>query len=168
MAKKKSIGKPAAPSKKAGAADKKQPSAPAWLKGGGTPPAKTGAPSPKAKSKNLEMAPYARALLENARKRSPLDAAGVKNLSKGQVDAIRQLAVALAENDLTDDEDPVLICNRATEPAAIPITELLYDTCRWCEADIYYDRMMPSPPNMIRVCVPCGIMLLDAEKKGRN
>src|SRR5215216_2710241 len=151
MAKKKSAGKPAAPSKKTAAADPKKPAAPAWLKSGGTPPAKPGASTSKptsgvrSKSKKLEMAPYARALLESARKRSPLDAAGVKNLSRGQVDAIRQLAVALAENDLTDDEDPVLICNRATEPAAIPITELLYDTCRWCEADIYYDRMMPSP-----------------------
>ena len=178
MAKKKSAGKPAAPSKKAGAADAKKPAAPAWLKGGATPPAKAGAPSAKpgapanrskSKSKKIEMAPYARALLENARKRSPLDATNVKNLSTGQVSAIRQLAVALAENDLTgDDDDPVLICNRATEPSAIPITELLYDTCRWCEADIYYDRMMPSPPNMTRICMPCGIMLLDAEKKGRN
>src|SRR4051794_40133766 len=121
MAKKKSAGKAAAPSKKAGAADKKQPAAPAWLKGGATPPAKPGAPSiqSKSKSKKLEMAPYARALLENARKRSPLDAANVKNLSTGQVSAIRQLAVALAEHDLADDDDPVLICNRATEPSAI-------------------------------------------------
>ena len=104
----------------------------------------------------------------NARNRSPLDAAGAKKLSKLEVDAIRQFAVALAEKDLHTDEDLVMICNRTTEPAAIPISELLYGTCRWCEADIYYDRMMPSPPGLMRVCVPCGIMLLEAENKGRN
>jgi hypothetical protein len=27
---------------------------------------------------------------------------------------------------------------------------------------------MPAPPNLVRVCVPCGIMLLEADKKGRN
>jgi hypothetical protein len=73
-----------------------------------------------------------------------------------------------AEDGLSTDEDSVLICNRTTETPAIPLTELLYDTCRWCEADMYYDRQMPSPLGMMRVCVPCGIMLLEADKKGRN
>lgn len=132
---------------------------------------KSGAPSSKPdpkKSKPLEMSPIARQVLENARNRSPLDAASLKKLSKREVDAIRQLAVALAENELGTDEDLVLICNRITEPPAVPLSELLYDACRWCEAEIYYDRLMPSPPDLVRVCVPCGIMLLDAEKKGRN
>ena len=140
-------------------------------KTGQSTPGKPGPSSSKPgtkKSKSLEMSPIARQALLNARNRSPLDAAGLKKLSKGEVDAIRQFAVALAENDLHTDEDLVLICNRTTEPAAIPITELLFDTCRWCEADIYYDRLMPSPPELVRVCVPCGIMLLEADKKGRN
>jgi hypothetical protein len=85
-----------------------------------------------------------------------------------EVDAIRKLALALAEDGLGTDEDNVLICNRITEPAAIPITELLYDRCIWCDAEIYYDRLMPAPPNLVRVCVPCGILLLEADKKGRN
>ena len=172
MAKKKSAGKPATPAPKSGAADKKKPSAPPWLKSGGPSAAKPSPPSPKPKSgsKPLQMSPIARRLLGNARKRSPLDAASARKISRGEVDAIRQLAVALAENEigLGTDEDKVLICNRASEPSPIPITELLYDTCRWCEADIYYDRLMPSPPGMVRVCIPCGIMLLDADQKGRN
>lgn len=167
---KKSTRKPAAPEAKSGAAERKKPAAPSRLKAGDTPPEKPGASysKPRSKSKPLESSPLVRQVLMNARNRSPLDAAGTKKMSKGEVDAIRQFAVALAENDLGTDEDLVLICNRATEPSPIPITELLYDTCRWCEADIYYDRLMPSPPEMVRVCIPCGIMLLDADKKGRN
>ena len=144
----------------------KKPATPG-SKAGGAPPAKP-ATSAK-KSKPLEMSPIARHVLMNARNRSPIDAAGAKKLSKGEADAIRQFAIALAEKDLmSDDEDLVMICNRITEPPGIPLTELLYDNCRWCEAEIYYDRLMPSRAEMIRVCVPCGIMLLDAEKKGRN
>jgi hypothetical protein len=119
-------------------------------------------------SKAIEMSPIARQVLENARNRSPLDAASIKNLPKRQVEAIRQFAVALAESELRTDEDLVLICNRITEPPAVPLADLRYDTCRWCEAEIYYDRLMPSPKDLVRVCVPCGIMLLDADKKGRN
>ena len=85
-----------------------------------------------------------------------------------EVDAIRKFALTLAEDGLGADEDNVLICNRITEPAAIPIAELLYARCAWCDAEIYYDRLMPAPPNLVRVCVPCGIMLLEADKKGRN
>jgi hypothetical protein len=132
-------------------------------------------PAPKAgkseakKSRPLQMSPIARALLENARKRSPLDAASLQKLPQREVDAIRALAIALAENELgADDDDMVMICNRITEPPAVPLADLRYDTCRWCEAEIYYDRLMPSPPDLVRVCVPCGIMLLDADKKGGN
>ena len=91
---------------------------------------------------------------------------GTKNLSKQQVDAIRLLAITMAGPDLAD--DAVLICNPVGEPSALPPSELLYDTCRWCEIDIYYDRLMPSRPDLMRVCVKCGIMLLEAEKKGAN
>jgi hypothetical protein len=153
---KKSTRKPVTPGAKAGATDKVKTATPAGPKAG------------KSGSKKLEISPIARQALMNARNRSPIDAAGAKKLSKREVDAIRQFAVALAENELGTDEDLVLICNRITEPPAVPISELRYDTCRWCEAEIYYDRLMPSPPDLVRVCVPCGIMLLDAEKKGRN
>jgi hypothetical protein len=91
---------------------------------------------------------------------------GAKNLSKQQVDAIRLLAITMAGPELA--EDAVLICNPVGEPSALPASELLYDTCRWCETDIYYDRLMPSRPDLMRVCLKCGIMLLEAEKKGAN
>ena len=69
-----------------------------------------------------------------ARRRPPQQAPGP------EVDAIRQLAIALAENELgADDDDMVMICKRITEPPAVPIADLRYDTCRWCEAEIYYD-----------------------------
>ena len=61
----------------------------------------------------------------------------------------------------------VMICNRITEPR-VPIANLRYDTCRWCEAEIYYDRLMPSPLTWCASAFPCGVMLLDADKKGRN
>ncbi len=137
-----------------------------------TTPGKPGASAPKPGSKGsrpLEMSPIARHVLENARKRSPLDAAaGAKKLSEREVDAIRQLAIALAENELGTDEDLVMICNRITEPPAVPLADLRYDICRWCEAEIYYDRLMPSPPGLMRVCLTCGILLIEAEKKGKN
>lgn len=121
------------------------------------------------KAKKLEIAPIAReALLSSRLPKSPLDRARTKPMTTREVDAIRKLALALAEDGLGTDEDNVLICNRITEPAAIPITELLYDHCAWCDAEIYYDRLMPAPPNLVRVCVPCGILLLEADKKGRN
>ena len=47
-------------------------------------------------------------------------------------------------------------------------SELLYDTCRWCQVDIYYDRLMPSRPDLMRVCLKCGILLLEADQKGAN
>jgi hypothetical protein len=89
-----------------------------------------------------------------------------RNLSKQQVDAMRLLAITMAGPDLA--EDAVLICNPVGQPSALPASELLYDTCRWCETDIYYDRLMPSRPDLMRVCLKCGIMLLEAEKKGAN
>jgi hypothetical protein len=97
----------------------------------------------------------------------PVDgSAAEKKLSKRQIDAIRQLAIAMAGPDLGS--DAVMICNPITEEPALPISELRYDTCRWCEVDIYYDRLMPSPPGMMRVCLNCGILLLEAEKRGAN
>jgi hypothetical protein len=156
---KKSARKSAPPRPKPGVAGKNKPGTPAGPKAG---------KSETKTSKPLQMSPIARHILENARKRSPIDAARPTKLSRGEVDAIRQLAIALAENELGTDEDLVMNCNRITEPPAVPLADLLYDTCRWCEAEIYYDRLMPSPPDLVRVCMPCGIMLLDAEKKGRN
>jgi hypothetical protein len=87
-------------------------------------------------------------------------------LSKKQVEAIRTLAIEMATRDIG--ADSVMICNPITEAPALPLAELLYDTCKWCNIDIYYDRMMPSPPGLMRVCLKCGIMLLEAEKKGAN
>src|SRR5687768_2173470 len=121
-----------------------------------TPSAPKAGPSAKpgsSSSKSLEISPIAKHALLNSRlPKSPIDEAGAKRLSKGQIDAIRQFAVALAEDGLSTDEDTVLVCNRTTETPAIPLSELLYDTCRWCETDIYYDRLMPSPLGTMRVC----------------
>jgi hypothetical protein len=94
------------------------------------------------------------------------DDGNVKNLSKQQVDAIRLLAITMAGPELA--EDAVLICNPVGEPAALPLSELLYDNCKWCNVEIYYDRLMPSRPDLMRVCLKCGILLLEAEKKGAN
>jgi hypothetical protein len=94
------------------------------------------------------------------------DEAGKKNLSKQQIDAIRLLAITMAGPDLGS--DAVMICNPITEEPALPLSELLYDRCKWCEVDIYYDRLMPSPPGMMRVCLKCGILLLEADRKGAN
>ena len=97
-----------------------------------TPGPKSGKSEPK-KPKPLQMSPIARALLENARKRSPLDAASPRKLSGPEVDAIRQFAIALAENELSaDDEDLLMICNRITEPPAVPIADLRYDSDQAC------------------------------------
>ena len=155
---KKSKGKPATPDRTKGAPTEKAKSAAPGSKGNAPKPAKAKPPS---KSKKLEIAPIAReALLSARRPKSPLDSARTKPMTAREVDAIRKLALALAEDGLGTDEDNVLICNR--------ITELLYDRCIWCDAEIYYDRLMPAPPNLVRVCVPCGILLLEADKKGRN
>jgi hypothetical protein len=89
-----------------------------------------------------------------------------KKLTKKELEAVRSFAIALAKSEIGSDS--VMICNPISEPAALPVAELLYDTCKWCETDIYYDRMMPSPPGLMRVCLKCGIMLLEAEKKGAN
>lgn len=94
------------------------------------------------------------------------DDGGAQKLTKQQVDAIRLLAITMAGPELAD--DAVMICNPVGEPAAIPQSELLYDNCRWCNVDIYYDRLMPTRPDLMRVCVKCGILLLEAEKKGAN
>ena len=88
------------------------------------------------------------------------------DLSRVEVEAIREFALELARKGVGP--DAVLICNPISEPSALPAKELLYDRCRWCETDIYYDRLMPSPPDMMRVCLKCGILLLEAEKKGKN
>ena len=87
-------------------------------------------------------------------------------LKQRQIAAIRKLALDIAEQNMGP--GTVLICNRTTEPSALPKRELLYDSCGWCGEDIYYDRKMPSPPDIVRVCVACGILLLEAEKKGAN
>jgi hypothetical protein len=132
-------------------------------------PTPTGSAKPAAKAKKLEISPIAReALMSSRLPKSPLDRARSKPMTAREVEAIRKFALALAEDGLGVDDDNVLICNRITEPASIPITELLYDRCKWCDSEIYYDRLMPAPPNLMRVCVPCGIMLLEADKKGRN
>jgi hypothetical protein len=151
----------------------KQPSTPGAARSKGSSAAKPGAPGaskPRVSSSKLEISPIAKRALLNSRLPTPPNKGpdGKPKLSTRQIDAIRQFAVALAEDGLGSDEDTVLICNRITEAPAIPLSELLYDKCRWCESDIYYDRLMPSPPGMMRVCVPCGIMLLEADKKGRN
>ena len=145
-----------------------KPAEPTRAKTPGAPSSKSSKPDTPS-SKKLEIAPIARqALMSSRLPKTPADAAARKSLSKREIDASRQFAVALAEDGLDSDEDTVLICNRITEPPSIPLTELLYDRCKWCETDIYYDRLMPNPPGLMRVCVPCGIMLLEADKKGRN
>ena len=88
------------------------------------------------------------------------------DLSPIKAQAIRQFALDLARKGAGP--DTVLICNPISEPSALPAKELLYDRCRWCETDIYYDRLMPSPPDLMRVCLPCGVLLIKAEKKGAN
>jgi hypothetical protein len=88
------------------------------------------------------------------------------DLPKRQVDAIREFALTLADQAI--DPDAIMICNPISEPAALPLSELLYDRCRWCNVEIYYDRLMPAPLGLMRVCVKCGIMLLEADKKGGN
>jgi hypothetical protein len=158
------------PTKNAAPAIESKPSGARGAKSSGGADPMPEAPSKSRSSKKLEISPLARQALLSAARPTPVgaDAGGKRKLSKQQVDAIRQFAVAMAQDDLRSDEDTVLICNRIGEPPAIPLTELLYDTCRWCAADIYYDRLMPNPPDIVRVCVPCGIMLLEADKKGRN
>ena len=89
------------------------------------------------------------------------------DLSRVQVEAIRQLALDLARKGAAE-PGTVMICNPISEPSALPAKELLYDRCGWCNTDIYYDRLMPSPPDLKRVCLACGILLLEAEKKGAN
>lgn len=124
---------------------------------------------PKAGSaKKMEINPLARHALMAAARRSsaPKAPGGELKHSKEEIDAIRKLAVAMAGPDIG--ADAVMICNPITEPPAIPLSDLLYDICRWCQTDIYYDRMMPSAPGMMRVCLKCGIMLLEADKKGAN
>ena len=91
-----------------------------------------------------------------------------KKLTKKQLAALRQLAVDLANAALAEDDDTVLVCNPVTEPAFFPIEDQRFDTCKWCNVDIYYDKMMPSPIGLVRVCVPCGRLLLEAQKKGAN
>jgi hypothetical protein len=159
------------PTKNAAPAIESKPSGARGAKSSGGAGPKPGVSSPKSRSsKKLEISPLARQALLSAARPTPVGevAGGKRKLSKQQVDTIRQFAVAMAQDDLRSDEATVLICNRISEPPAIPLTELLYDTCRWCAADIYYDRLMPNPPDIVRVCVPCGIMLLEADKKGRN
>ncbi len=87
-------------------------------------------------------------------------------MKRTHINAIRKLAVEIAEQNAGP--GTVLICNRATEPTPLPKKELLDDVCAWCDEAIYYDRKMPSPPDITRVCVPCGILLLEAQKKGAN
>jgi hypothetical protein len=85
---------------------------------------------------------------------------------KANIEAIRRLAVEIAEQNAGP--GTVLICNLATEPTPLPKSELLDDHCAWCQKAIYYDRKMPSPADITRVCIPCGLLLLEAQKKGAN
>ena len=91
-----------------------------------------------------------------------------RKLTKKQLAAIRQLAVDLANAALAEDDDTVLVCNVLSEPAYFPPEDQRFDTCKWCNVDIYFDKMMPSPFGLVRVCVPCGVLLLEAQKKGAN
>lgn len=77
-----------------------------------------------------------------------------------QIDAIRRLAVEIAEKNAGP--GTVLIRHRATEPTPLPKNELLDDVCAWCTDAMYYDRKMPNPTDITRVCAPCGTLLLDA------
>jgi hypothetical protein len=87
-------------------------------------------------------------------------------LKDRRIEAIRQLAVDIAVRN--HGPGMVLICNPATEPSPLPPTELLHDRCAWCGIAIYYDRKMPSPADITRTCIACGLLLLEAEKKGHN
>ncbi|MFN8632730.1 MAG: hypothetical protein U0893_02670 [Chloroflexota bacterium] len=132
------------------------------------PAARKGQPFKTAATKTAQAHPGASKVeSKTGAKSGTVQAPGVrKDLSKRQVDAIREFALALANQMI--DPDAVMICNPVTEPAALPLEELLYDRCRWCEVDIYYDRLMPAPLGLVRVCIACGVMLLEAEKKGKN
>jgi hypothetical protein len=88
------------------------------------------------------------------------------NLQERRIDLIRKLAVDIAEAN--PGPGMVLICNPSTEPSPLPKAELLDDHCAWCNVAIYYDRKMPSPADITRVCIACGLLLLEAEKKGHN
>lgn len=89
-----------------------------------------------------------------------------KGTDPARIERIRQFALDLAR--LTVEPGAVMICNPISEPSALPAKELLYDRCRWCTTDIYYDRLMPSPPDITRVCLACAVLLADAQKKGAN
>ena len=58
-----------------------------------------------------------------------------------------------------------MVCNPISEPAALPF---LYDRCRWCETDIYYDRLMPILPDLTRVCPACYVLSAENQKEGAN
>jgi hypothetical protein len=90
----------------------------------------------------------------------------VSKADKARIERLRQLAIDIARE--ATGPGMVLICNPTTEPPPLAKSELLYDRCRWCETDIYYDRLMPSPPDITRVCTACGLLLLEAQKKGGN
>ena len=91
---------------------------------------------------------------------------GLTGLDPKRVALIREFAIELARRAV--EPGVVMICNPITEPSALPAKELLYDRCRWCDKDIYYDRMMPSPPDIQRVCIACYLLMAEAEKKGAN
>jgi hypothetical protein len=83
-----------------------------------------------------------------------------------QINRIRKLALALAQR--TAEAGSIMVCFRTSEAPMLPLTELLYDRCAWCDADIYYDRQMPSPPDLKRICIECYAVLQAAEKRGAN
>lgn len=91
-----------------------------------------------------------------------------RKLTKKQLDAIRKLAVEMANQALSEDDDTVLVCNLVSEPTYFPPEDQRFDRCKWCMAEIYYDKAMPSPFGLTRVCVPCGVLLMKAQKNGRN
>jgi hypothetical protein len=83
-----------------------------------------------------------------------------------QVKRLRKLAHDLARE--MAEPGAVLVCNLASEPTPLPLTELVYEQCAWCKAEIYYDRLMPKVSELTRICIPCFVALRAAEKRGAN
>jgi hypothetical protein len=82
------------------------------------------------------------------------------------VKKLRKLAHEIARR--TAEPGAVLVCNPAAEPTPLPQTELVYDRCAWCKAEIYYDREMPKAELLTRICIQCFVVLRAAEERGTN
>ena len=79
---------------------------------------------------------------------------------------VRQLGIEIARRRA--DPGLMVACHRTIVPLAPPLTVLLYDRCAWCDADLYYDRPMPSPPDTRRICIECYVALRQAEQRERT